>query len=145
MKNTIKILSTIIVASILFFTLSSCYRLREYEYYSDKENFVTTEGTVTIINDLPDERKLVLAFSDLSVQYSYIYFKIVGYNYQIVKENRIVEKLEIGKRISFVSATRYFGDGFVMPIVSITIDGVCLLDFEEGQKNLLDWIKSDYN
>ena len=31
--------------------------------------------------------------------------------------------------------------GYVMPIVSLTIDGNMVLEFEEGVSNFLDWLK----
>ena len=65
---------------------------------------------------------------------------IVGENLEIVKANRIDDKLKIGEQITFITAPKYFGDGYVMPIVAISISGENMLDFEEGYKNLLDWL-----
>ena len=44
------------------------------------------------------------------------------------------------KGVSFMTAPRYFGDGYIMPIVEISVDGEELLSFEEGYENLLEWL-----
>ena len=86
--------------------------------------------------------ELFIGFSDMSPDLDDINFNIIGENLVIVCKNGIDNKLKIGKRISVVSAPRYFGDSYVYPIVSITVDGECLLDFEVGYQNLLHWLKS---
>ena len=50
--------------------------------------------------------------------------------------------IKIGDRVVFSSAQRYFGDGYVMPIVQLDVNGEELLSFEEGYHNLLSWLKS---
>ena len=40
--------------------------------------------------------------------------------------------------MNFVSAPEYFGDGYVMPIVSLSIGDTCYLEFDEGLNNLLE-------
>ena len=67
-------------------------------------------------------------------------FEIVGENLSIVKEKGIKQKIALGDEVEFISAPRYFGDGYVMPIVEITVDGETLLEFEEGYANLLRWL-----
>ena len=67
-------------------------------------------------------------------------FKIVGENLLIVRQNGIDEKLEIGDQVTFVTAPRYFGDGYVMPIVEITVNEEELLSFEDGFANFLKWL-----
>ena len=70
------------------------------------------------------------------------FFKIVGRSLEIVKANKIDDKLKIGKTITIITAPKYFGDGYVMPIVAISINGEDLLDFEEGYNSLLDWLSN---
>jgi len=108
------------------------------EYYTDKENYVTATGTVTHIAYDEGYDTLYLAFSDMSYRFDGRNFKIEGDNFDIVMENGIEEKLAMGKEVEFITAPRYFGDGYVMPIVSITIDGETLLEFEEGYENFLE-------
>ena len=80
------------------------------------------------------------ALSELSPVLDDTCFKIVGENLKISQANEIDAKLKAGEQVSFITAPRYFGDGYVMPIVAISINGENLLDFEEGYQNLLDWL-----
>ena len=50
---------------------------------------------------------------------------------QLVLKNGISEKIKLGDTVEFVTAPRYFGDGYVMPIVAISVEGEQLLDYEE--------------
>ena len=61
-----------------------------------------------------------------------------GESFQNVIDNGGEEYLKLGTRVTFVSAPRYFGDGYDVPIVALSIDGKELLSFEEGHKNLMD-------
>ena len=110
------------------------------EYYSQKENYIDATGTVVFINYNEDATVLHLAFSDLSYRFDDTCFKLVGENLRIAQENGIDNKLILGEQITFKTAPRYFGDGYVMPIVAIYIGEECLLDFETGYNNLLDWL-----
>ena len=58
----------------------------------------------------------------------------------IAQDNGIDQKLQMGKQIEFISTPKYFGDGYVMPIVEIVVDGEVLLSFEQGQQNWLEWL-----
>ena len=53
--------------------------------------------------------------------------------------------LEKGKTIEFVTAPGTWGDGYIYPIVEITIDGETLLEFEEGFPNFLEYFKKNKN
>ena len=49
-----------------------------------------------------------------------------------------VKYIILYKRIGLVPGTRkYFGDGYSMPIVSISVNGEVLLSFDEGFENLM--------
>ena len=58
-------------------------------------------------------------------------------NATILKEAGIEEKLTPGVVFTFISAPKYFGDGYWCPIVGLEINGEVLLDFEIGYKNLM--------
>lgn len=127
---------------LVTFLLSSCYlTAKEQEYYAHKENYVTAVGTITFMNYNEEKTALYLGFSDLTPRFSDDCFKIVGENFHTVEKNGINEKIQIGKQVEFVSATRYFGDGYVMPIVAISVDGEVLLSFDEGFDIFQEWLK----
>ena len=120
--------------------LCSCDLSQHLDYYSNKENYINVTGTVSNIKYNDDSSILYIGFEELSPTLDDTCLKIVGENLDIVKANKIDDKLKIGEQTTFVTAPKYFGDGYVMPIVAISINGETLLEFEEGYKNLLDWL-----
>lgn len=125
---------------LFLFTLSACYSVQKKEYYSQTNNYINATGTIIHIAYSEDKDTLYLEFSDLTPSFDDTGFKIVGENLVIAQSNGIDEKLEIGDEIEFVTAPKYFGDGYVMPIVEISVAGEKLLEFEEGYSNLLKWL-----
>lgn len=119
-------------------TLVSCNNYKSY--YSDKSNYVTASGVIDHLKYNDDHSALYIGFSDLDYNFDDTCFKIVGGNLSIVQENGIDDKIKIGDKITFVTAPEYFGDGYVMPIVSITVGDEELLGFEQGYDNLLEWL-----
>ncbi|MBQ2273270.1 MAG: hypothetical protein II337_07410 [Clostridia bacterium] len=139
MKRNSSLKSIMLITSICVL-LCSCNSSGTIEYYSQKENYISVTGTVSSIKYNEEATALYIDFSELSPILDDTCFKIVGENLEIVKANRIDDKLKIGEQITFVTAPKYFGDGYVMPIVAISISGENMLDFEEGYKNLIDWL-----
>ena len=121
--------------------LFACDSKKMADYYSERNNYVEAVGTVTDISYNAEAGALYLSFSDLEPAFDDICFKIVGENLVIVQNNGIEQKINVGDRVEFVSAPRYFGDGYVMPIVQISVDGEELLSFDTGFVNLNDWLK----
>ena len=87
-------------------------------YYSEKSNYVTAGGVVDHIKDDPELDGLYLDFSDLSPSMDDSCFKLVGTNREIVLEKGILQKVQLGTTVSFMTAPHYFGDGYIMPIVA---------------------------
>lgn len=111
------------------------------KYYSVPENYISVNGTVShfVYDEALDA--YYLAFDDMSVVLSDHNFKIVGENASIVQTGGIQEKINIGDSVSFVTAPKYWGDGYVMPIVEISVNGETLLEFDTGVSNLLKWLE----
>lgn len=122
------------------FMLSACQDSRMQEYYAQKDNYVTAEGTVAYISYDEDNMTLYFDFLDLSPTFDDTCFKIVGKNFHCVQESGIDQTIQLGDRVEFMTAPKYFGDGYVMPIVSISVNGKVLLEFEEGFSNFLEWL-----
>ena len=131
----------VLVSFLILFAvlLSACQAIQMREYYSEKGNYITATGTVSHISIDEEKRILYIDFSELSPSFDDTCFKIVGSNFVILRQKGIVDSLRKGDTIEFVSAPRYFGDGYIMPIVSISIAGECVLEFEEGLTNFLEW------
>lgn len=139
-KFSVKAIGMISLVFILLASLCSCHSLEKLEYYSQKDNYINVSGTVSYINYNEDLSTLYIDFSSLSPVLDDTCFKIVGENLQIVKSKDIDKKLKIGESVTFITAPRYFGDGYVMPIVGMTVGGEELLNFDEGYENLLNWL-----
>ena len=142
-KSLLKKVAIIITLCIASCCIFSCYAQKQIEYYSEKENYVCVVGVVSKFQYNEDRTALYIDFTDLSPTLDDTCFKIVGDNLKIVKDNLIDDKVLEGKQVSFTTAPRYFGDGYILPIVAMYVDGECLLDFENGYKNLLKWLKEE--
>lgn len=129
---------------INIFSMCACYSSKMRDYYSDKNNFIKASGTIDHIKYSDDDIALHLGFSDLTPKFDDDAFKIVGDNVKIIKENKIDEKIEIGTNVEFITAPKYWGDGYVMPIVAITVDGEELLGFDEGYANFMTWYEETH-
>jgi len=129
-----------LLALFIAVVFSACTLNQEIDYYSDTNNYITATGTVTHIKYNENQDALYLGFDSLSPGFSDNTFKIVGKNLLIAQDNGIDQKLQMGKQIEFISTPKYFGDGYVMPIVEIVVDGEVLLSFEQGQQNWLEWL-----
>ena len=143
MKNRIwrtKRVALILLALCIIALTSSCVTRRMRNYYAQESNYINATGIVTYISYNDDKSALYLGFSDLTPRFDDNCFKIVGDNLPIAQQNGIDDKIKLGDQVDFVTAPKYFGDGYVMPIVEITVDGETLLAFEDGYPNLLEWL-----
>ncbi len=91
-------------------------------------------------------KRILIRISNLPKEYyamspeHWTYFEISGDNYEIVMQNGIEARLEKGMTIEFLSAPEDFGNGYIRPIVALTLDGVVLLEQETGIENYLKTI-----
>ena len=138
MKKHTKLICLLLIVLFLF---SSCFSIRELRYYKDKDNYVTTTGIITKISYNEDHSILYLSIDHKDQLYSDNNFKIIPENFTIAKNKGIENQIHVGDTITFVSAPRYFGDGYVMPILALSIDGNEFLSFEEGYPNFIKWLK----
>ena len=110
----------------------------EKEYYMDINNYITEEAVVDTITYDKKLEYIGIRLSEISDVYQGERFIIEGENLDIVLANGILEKIEPNSVIEFTSAPAFFGNGYLMPIVQLSIDGETLLSFEEGYANLLE-------
>ena len=141
MKNKVwRILFVLSCLIVLSGLLTSCLSIRYRIYYPVKDNYIEVSGVVIYMKYNKDHTELHIAFSDMDRKLDDRSFEIVGENLRIVEKNGIDDKIKIGDRVTFVTAPKYFGDGYVMPIVAISANGESLLDFDEGFKNFMDYM-----
>ena len=112
------------------------------EYYEDKANYVTATGRVTHLASSDDGKTFYLGFSEeLTPEFDDTTFKIVGKNVDIAKKNKIWKYVKEGETVEFVTAPKYWGDGYCMPIVALSVNGEEILGFEDGYDNLQEWLE----
>lgn len=138
MKKFFNFIKLLLIISILL-TCSSCKKI---DYYSQTDNYISATGKVQSIKYSEDCSVLYFELSELIPSFDDNCFKIVGENTNIVRKNGVDNLVEIGSYVSFITAPRYFGDGFVFPIVSLSAKEEVLLDFEQGLSNFLKWLKT---
>ena len=130
-------INCIIIFSFMI-SMTGCYQIREKNYYSDKNNYITEEALID--NIIFDEANNSIYFwlSQIDESYQDNTFKIEGESVNILLENAIFQKIEVGSELTYTSAPHYFGDGYCMPIVALSYNGEELLSFEEGYENLMN-------
>lgn len=133
-------IKTIIILCIVLFVSSCGTSNKMIAYYSQESNYIEARGNVIHIAYDDSKETLYLGFSELEPGFDDDCFKIVGENLSLVQERGIDEKIHMGSVVEFITAPKYFGDGYVMPIVEITVDGETLLSFSEGFENLKKWL-----
>lgn len=142
-KNMLQRFIALLIALFLLSFLSSCQATKKREYYSEKENYVNASGVLDSIYYNDDHTALYINFSETNPQFDDTCFKIVGINLKTVTEKGLVDKVKAGDQVQFVTAPKYFGDGYVMPIVALSINGENLLEFDEGFANLQIWLDGE--
>lgn len=137
-KDSVKKSMFLLFAVILFVSFAGCSKMREKEYYSDINNFITEEAIVDNIIYNEERQYIVLWLSEIDEEYQTTDFIIEGKNLELVLQNGILDKIKIGDEITYTSATKFFGNGDFMPIISISVSGEELLNMSDGHKNLMD-------
>ena len=128
----------ILLPILLSNILELSWKIREYHYYSDESNFVEVTAKITFLSWDNYNQVLAINFADLPEGFSTNDLYIEDNNYEILLENNATEYLEVGDYVTFITAPRYFGDGYMVPIVELRYDAQIYLAYEEGYENLLE-------
>ena len=140
MKKSNKTLLFIMLCLLILVTASCSNRNKEkIDYYSSDENYIEVTGVIDHIEFDDEHEILYLGFTDLSQKLDDNCFKVVGDAYSIMVAYK--EHIQIGKTATFVTAPKYYGDGYVMPIVSLSLDDQNILEYEIGFSSLINWLK----
>lgn len=140
MKKSNKTLLFIVLCLLILVTTSCSNRNKEkIDYYSGDENYIEVTGVIDHVEFDDEHEILYLGFTDLSQKLDDNCFKVVGDAYSIMITYK--EHIQIGKTATFVTAPKYYGDGYVMPIVSLSIDDQDILEYEIGFSSLINWLK----
>lgn len=134
MKNTIRGCTLCLLALLL---LTGCQARREKAYYADKDNYITDTATVENVLYEEETESLYFWLSDIREEYSDTTFVVRGESVSLLLKKGDPKEELPGCVITYVSAPEYFGDGYCMPLVSLSVAGEEWLAFEEGYENLL--------
>ena len=139
----------IISLLILLLLLSSCGRYIGEEmltYYQNEENYLMLEGEIV------EKYKF-------DSGYQYVDVKVLTNTYDeefyLSSEQRIrafalysnielIDEMEVGDKIAFLTAPDYFYDGYMLPFLSITVNGTELLALEDGKAGIIKWINTTW-
>ena len=118
---------------LLLLCLSGC---DSWDYYTEESNYITAVGTVCHIQYTDDSEELYLGISGLGEEFSDVNFRLGGDGLTAAQGRGIDGKLQIGDEVTFISAPRYFGDGYVVPIAALAVHGETLVEFSEGFESI---------
>ena len=124
------VIALLLVGVIIFiFFDSACFW--------DKSGYTTFEGEITRISY--DQYSNIYAFdlAEVPREYQDNTFCIWGKSYDIIIDNGIREKLEVGDIVTVTAHPAYKGNGYMFPVVYLETDGEVLLEFEDGYRNWL--------
>ena len=105
------------------------------EVYSNNENYITLQGEIIEINNTNNNVFVTIKCEELK--------KYIP-NEKDVSEYLIFSNYDIdiqdGDNVRFITSNIRFKYTRWLPIVSIIRDDIILLEFNEGKKNLIDWV-----
>ena len=128
--------------SLLVVFLTGCNFLNQMlvekmiEKYLEDQNYVTLTGEFIEF----DGNFVVIKCEELN---DYLSYEDEFCEYSICSKEYL--ELEVGVEIQFTTVPFHFYNGHYLPIVELRIDGNLLLSFEDGKKNLIDWVNTTFN
>lgn len=139
MKKCIFRISCFVVMCIFLCSFLGCSlsKRREYNYYLDKNNYITGEAVVDKVFYSEEWEELHIWLKDIDDVYVHGGFEIKGKSKDIAMENGVLEKIKSGDRVTFTSAPRIFWNGYQMPIIGLSVGNTVILDVDRGYQNLL--------
>jgi len=129
---------TLLCALFAVIALLSGCKYHEKKYYANFDHFITEEAVVENIIYNEEDHYIALWLDELDAAYQDNSFIIRSHNTDVVLENDLLDTLQIGDTITFTSAPQIFGDGYMMPIVGLSIEGKELLNINTGYQNLMN-------
>lgn len=134
----------LVLCCILSIILSGCLseKINMLQYYSDVSNYSSATGVVTGYK-FANDGSLCIYIHDTIPEYPDTSFELCDVNVHIAEERGLLLDLRKGVRVEFTSAQRIYYNGYLLPIVAISIDGKEYLSADEGIPNLLEWLKKN--
>ncbi len=129
----------IIIVCILVFaagcdTAVKREKAKRLNIYSHDENYVTVTGEVTRKKE--NYRTIIIMKSEELKKYN----KNIKSECEFIIFSDFDVNLSIGDIISITTVPVYVNSDDWLPIVAIYKNGECILTFEDGKQNLIDWV-----
>lgn len=105
------------------------------QYYSDSANYVSFDGSIESF--YINENKIIITFNHSQKEF-YDGFIIGGKNYDLATENGLLDILQEGDCFTITSASAYFGDGWLYPVVALNYEGKEIIPFKDGKQNNIE-------
>jgi hypothetical protein len=139
LKLLAAVFCTGITAIILFFILLAGGS-GHVIYYSNPKNYVDADGLITFLRQSEDGT-IALTIKTDTIGLSTA-LQIIPRNAALACANGFMAEVNVGDKISLISAPAYFGDGYILPVVGFTKGNKEYLDFSSGISNQIAYEKS---
>ena len=122
----------------ILFGITGCQlpgKQKMLEVYSNNENYITLQGEIIEINNKNNNILVTIKCEELK---KYIPNEKDVTEYLIFSNYDI--EIQVGDNVVFITSNIRFEYIEWLPIVSITRDNITLLEYNEGKKNLINWV-----
>ena len=143
-----KKVSLFLIITFLSLFLSACSIMElvdfhslynQIKYYKQKENYIMCTGIIKEVSCTEDSTKLCIEIENIGPdEFQNNKFYICGKGKDIVESNGINQDLKTGDKIKFMSAPRFYGDEYVVPIVYLEKEGEVYLTFNDGYNAFIE-------
>ena len=128
----------VILLILILFGITGCQASNKkemLEIYSNDENYITLQGQIVEMNNTNNDIFVSIKCEELK---QYIPYEKDICEYWIFSKQ--ITNLYVGDIIVFITSKVRFEYIEWLPIVSITKNNICILKFEEGKNNLINWV-----
>ena len=137
----------LVVFLIAAFVFALTYTPKEFFYYRSDENYVTVDAEVEGSAYSSKNATFSVWFPsfsrELGVPPERLTFRILAANLPEEMFSALEDALRPSSRIRFRTAPRYFGDGYLVPIVAVETDGQTVLPEDVGRAILMKMEKTN--
>ena len=126
------------VLIFVLFGITGCQSPNKHkmiEVYSNNENYITLQGEIIEINNINNNILVTIKCEELK---NYIPNEKDVSEYLIFSNYDI--DIQVGDNVLFITSNIRFKYIDWLPIVSITRGNITLLEYNEGKKNLINWV-----
>ena len=132
------ILAILLIILLIGVLWNGVFEIQEIPYYKNVDHYVTAQVQVDSIEYDEEKEIIYLELTDLlesGIQRHWYYY-LNKENTKIALNNGMLEKIHPKDIITIRVAPRVFGDGYVIPLASVSNDDEALLPFDIGWENL---------